>query len=78
MGAALILRRQTKAERRAAYHENQVKAAQTGAQALDAAWNALLAALARLDDQNPAKADAARRSLADQFMAFARDADPRR
>ncbi|UBU10055.1 hypothetical protein [Nonomuraea gerenzanensis] len=70
--------RETKAARRAAWHENQVRSAQSGAQALDAAWNALLAALARLDDHSPAKAETARRSLAEQFMAFARDADPSR
>lgn len=70
--------REVKAARRDAYHQNQVRAAQTGAQALTASWNALLAALARLDDHSPAKAEAARRSLADQFMAFARDADPRK
>ncbi|WP_214417064.1 hypothetical protein [Sphaerisporangium fuscum] len=64
-------------ERRAAYFSQQIAAAADGAQALDAAWNWLTAALARLDIQDPAKADRARRSLAEQLAGFARDADPK-
>lgn len=71
-------RQPRRAERRAAYHAAQLQAAPTGEHALDAAWNALRAALARLAERNPTKADAARRSLAHQLAEFARDADPRR
>lgn len=71
-------RKPRRSERRAAYYAAQVESAPTGELALDAAWNWMTAALARLADRDPIKADRARRSLAEQLATFARDADPKR
>ncbi|MEV4059757.1 hypothetical protein, partial [Nonomuraea dietziae] len=74
----LMARRPSRAARRASYHQARVTTADTGERALDAAVDALRAALARLDERNPLRADAARRSIAAQLAQFAAEADAER
>jgi hypothetical protein len=68
-------RRVRRSERRDNWHQARYQAAETGEEALDAALDWIKTKLAWLELRNPAAADRARRSLADQIAQFARNAN---